>query len=107
MAAETSRETAHEGEHATRSTYWMVALILGIITVLEVAVFYVPAIRGVIVPVLLVLSIAKFALVAMFFMHLKYDSRVLTLVLIGGLVVATSIVLAMMFLFGAIGRGTI
>jgi cytochrome c oxidase subunit 4 len=67
----------------------------------------VPAIRGVIVPVLLALSAAKFALVAMFFMHLKYDSPVLTVVLSIGLVVATAIVLSLMFLFGAIGRGTI
>lgn len=107
MADETTREAAHGGEHPRRSTYWIVALILGIITVLEVAVFYVPAIRGVIVPVLLVLSTAKFTLVAMFFMHLKYDPRVLTLVLSGGLVVATSIIVSLMFLFGVIGRGTI
>ncbi|MGH2393074.1 MAG: cytochrome C oxidase subunit IV family protein [Gemmatimonadota bacterium] len=107
MAENPAREAAPEGGHASRSTYWIIALILGIITVLEVAVFYVPAVRGVIVPVLLVLSAAKFVLVAMFFMHLRYDSPVLTLVLSGGLVVAAAIVIAMMFLFGAIGRGTI
>lgn len=107
MADERTRVEAREGGHAQRSTYWIVALILAIITVLEVAVFYVPAIRGVIVPVLLVLSTAKFTLVVMFFMHLRYDARVLTLVLSGGLIVAASIVVAMMFLFGVIGRGTI
>ncbi len=107
MAEDSAREAVHEGGHASRSTYWIIALILGILTLLEVAVFYVPAVRGVIVPVLLVLSAAKFALVAMFFMHLKYDSPVLTLVLSGGLVVAAAIIIAMMFLFGAIGRGTI
>ena len=96
---------AHEG--AARSTYWIIAVVLAMITMLEVAVFYVPAIRGVIVPVLLVLSATKFALVAMFFMHLKYDTPVLTVVLSIGLVVATAIILAMMFLLGAIGPGTI
>jgi cytochrome c oxidase subunit 4 len=105
--AEDSTLEAHEGGHAARSTYWIIAVVLAMITVLEVAVFYVPAIRGVIVPVLLVLSAAKFVLVAMFFMHLKYDSPVLTVVLSVGLVVATAIILAIMFLFGAIGRGTI
>lgn len=91
--------------HASRGTYWLVALILGIITLLEVAVFYVPAIRPVIVPTLLTLSAAKFVLVAMFFMHLKYDRPILTRVFLGGLVVATLIILAMMLLFGAIGPG--
>jgi hypothetical protein len=57
--------------------------------------------------VLLILSAAKFVLVAMFFMHLKYDTPVLTVVLSIGLLVATAIILAIMFLFGAIGRGTI
>jgi cytochrome c oxidase subunit 4 len=88
--------------HASRSTYWMIALILGIITVLEVAIFYVPALRAVIVPALLTLSAAKFTLVAMFFMHLKYDSPVLTMVFSGALLVAAVIIVALMLLFGAI-----
>jgi cytochrome c oxidase subunit 4 len=81
-------------------------LILGIITMLEVAVFYVPLLHAVIVPILLVLSAAKFALVAMFFMHLKFDKPILTTVFAGGIVVATVIILAMMLLFGAIGPGS-
>lgn len=104
-AVETREE--HGGGHASRSTYWLVALILGIITLLEVAVFYVPAIRPVIVPLLLVLSAAKFVLVVAFFMHLKYDTPVLTRIFLVGFVVATVIILALMLLFGAIGSGTI
>ena len=42
----------------------LIALVLGILTLLEVAVFYVPLLHAVIVPILLVLSSAKFALVA-------------------------------------------
>lgn len=91
--------------HASKSTYWLIAVILGIITMLEVAVFYVPLLHAVIVPLLLVLSAAKFILVAMFFMHLKFDRPVLTTVFAGGIVVATVIILAMMLLFGTIGSG--
>ena len=91
--------------HASKSTYWLIAVILGIITMLEVAVFYVPLLHSVIVPLLLVLSAAKFILVAMFFMHLKFDRPVLTTVFAGGIVVATVIILAMMLLFGTIGSG--
>lgn len=103
---EEARE-AHAEAHGSRQTYWFVALILAILTLLEVAVFYVPAIRPIIVPMLLVLSAAKFVLVVAFFMHLKYDQPVLTRIFMGGLVVATVIILAMMLLFGAIGPGTI
>lgn len=91
--------------HASKSTYWLIAVILGILTMLEVAVFYVPLLHSVIVPVLLVLSAAKFILVAMFFMHLKFDRPILTTVFAGGIVVATVIILAMMLLFGTIGSG--
>ena len=69
--------------HANKSTYWLIAVILGIITMLEVAVFYVPLLHSVIVPLLLVLSTAKFVLVAMFFMHLKFDKPILTTVVRG------------------------
>ena len=104
--ADHSTHKAHGAQaHASKTTYWLIALILGIITMLEVAVFYVPLLHSVIVPMLLVLSAAKFVLVAMFFMHLKFDKPILTTVFAGGIVVATIIILAMMLLFGAIGPG--
>lgn len=96
-----------EAGHASRGTYWLVALILAIMTVLEVAVFYIPLLHVAIVPILLVLSIAKFTLVVAFFMHLKYDTPILTRVFLGGLVVAIVIVLSLMLLFGTVGPGTI
>jgi cytochrome c oxidase subunit IV len=102
-----AEHAAHDSPkgHASKGTYWLIAVILGIITMLEVAVFYVPLLHSVIVPVLLVLSAAKFVLVAMFFMHLKFDKPVLTTVFAGGIVVATVIILSLMLLFGAIGPG--
>lgn len=99
MTDRTETVNAHDTAHASRGTYWMVALILGIVTVLEVAVFYVPLLHAVIVPILLVLSAFKFTLVAAFFMHLKYDRPVLTMVFAGGLGMAIFIVLALYVLF--------
>jgi len=97
--------TEHTGQgHASRATYWMVALILGIVTLLEVAVFYVPLLHAVIVPMLLVLSAFKFALVAAFFMHLKYDKPVLSMVFAIGLLVAVFIILALYLLFHVLAR---
>jgi cytochrome c oxidase subunit 4 len=42
----------------------------------------------------------KFSLVAMFFMHLRYDGRILTGILAWGLFIAVSITLALMAVFG-------
>ena len=46
--------------------------------VLAAAVFYIPALESVLVPILLVLSAGKFALVAMWYMHLKFDHRLVS-----------------------------
>jgi caa(3)-type oxidase subunit IV len=53
----------------------------------------------VVVPVLLALSAVKFALVAMFYMHLKQDSRLFSSVFVFPLMIAAIIILALVGLF--------
>ena len=93
-----------QGGHATVGFYWMIGAVLGIITAVEVAVFYIPALAPVLVPVLLVLSAAKFALVVMFFMHLRFDSPVLTGLFMAGLVLATLMVAGLVILYHFLPR---
>ena len=88
-------------EHAGVGTYVKVAVILTMITALEFAVIYIRALSPIVVPLLLVLSAAKFALVVLFFMHLRYDSRVFALVFTGPLLIAIGIVTALSTLTGA------
>ena len=97
-------EAGHEQEqgHPTAGTYLRVAAILVVLTVLEVGVFYVPAFHPVLVPTLLVLSACKFALVVLFYMHLKMDSRFFTFLFGGPLLLGCVITLALMLLFGAL-----
>ena len=52
----------------------------------------------VVVPVLLILSAVKFALVAMFYMHLKQDGRLFSSVFVFPLVIAAVIILALIAL---------
>ena len=87
-------------------TYLLIAAVLAVITAVEISVFYVTWLVRFLVPILIVLSAAKFALVVMFFMHLRFDSRVFSGLFVGPLVLAVSIVLALMALFGAfvVGR---
>jgi len=59
--------------HPTPKLYWTIALILAVVTAVEVAAAYVDALDPVIVPLLLALGAVKFAMVIAFFMHLKFD----------------------------------
>ena len=52
------------------------------------------------IPLLLGLSAVKFALVAMFYMHLKQDHRLFTGVFVFPLIIATIVILAMVVLMG-------
>ncbi len=79
--------------------------MLTVITLVEVGVFYVPAFEGVLAPVLLVLSGFKFALVVMFYMHLKTDHDVFRAVFAAPLLIATSVIIALLFLFGVLTLG--
>jgi len=88
----------HTG-HPTPGTYFKVALILSVITAIEVGIFYITALGKGIIPVLAVLSIAKFALVAMFYMHLKFDHKLFTTLFVAGLALATTVVFALISLF--------
>jgi len=88
----------HTG-HPTPFTYFKVAMILSAITAVEVGIFYIEDLGKGIIPILVVLSAAKFALVAMFYMHLRYDSRIFTGLFVGGIALAISVTLAVLGLF--------
>ena len=90
---------SEEHRHPTVDVYLRVAAALVILTVLEVGVFYVPAFHPILVPVLLVLSAAKFALVVMFYMHLKADSKFFTFLFGAPLLLAVGVMAALLFLF--------
>ncbi len=88
--------------HPGARTYLIVAAVLLVITIGEVSVFYLPAMHPIMVPSLLVLAVAKFSLVAMFYMHLKSDSRVFSWLFVAPLAVAVTIIVALMLLFRVI-----
>jgi cytochrome c oxidase subunit 4 len=88
-----------EHDHPGAMTYVAVALVLTVLTSLEVAVFYIPALSVALVPILLTLTTGKFVLVVMFYMHLKMDSRIFTGVFVAPLLLAMFLVVAMIVLF--------
>src|SRR5438093_13006660 len=84
-----------EGTHASAWTYIKVALVLTGVTILEVGSIYIRQLTPIIVPLLLAMSAAKFALVVLFFIHLRYESRALTLFICGPLLLASGIVISL------------
>lgn len=92
-------EHTQERPHPGPKTYVQVAVILAVITAIEVATFYVQGLGPVLIPLLLVLSAAKFTLVVGYYMHLKFDSRLFTGFFVSGLLVASMVVIAFILLF--------
>ena len=90
---------ARDIAHPTPATYLKVAVALALLTGVEVGVFYVDALEPVFLPIFIILSIAKFVLVVMFYMHLKFDSRLFSGVFVGGLLLAIAVVVVLMSLF--------
>jgi len=82
--SETTPATAHAAEHAHPGPieYVKVAVFLAVVTGIEVAIYYVKAAKGVLAPVLIVLSFVKFGMVGLYFMHLKFERWRLRLIFI-------------------------
>ena len=79
----TDTSTAH-GEHPTPRMYVQIAGVLFVLTGLEFSTYFIDF--GVMhIPLLLALMAIKFGLVAGFFMHLKFDTRLFSRVMYGGL----------------------
>lgn len=102
MAHQLAHQTDHpaEAQHGmTPRQYIMLGVILTMITVIELAVSFAPALQSVLVPILLVLSAIKFAAVVAYFMHLRFESKLLAQVFTGSLILAILILMALAALF--------
>ena len=95
-----TEHTSGTHAHPTVGQYLAIAAVLTMLTVVEVAIFYIPAFKPVLVPALLSLSAVKFALVVMFYMHLKADHKLFSFVFTGPLLLAMCVIIALLFLFG-------
>jgi len=90
-------ETGEHG-HSSDALYVKVFIVLFLITAAEVAT-YVVDIGDFLIPSLMVMMVAKFALVMGFFMHLRFDSRLLTWVFVAGLALAVAVYIVMLTAF--------
>ena len=86
--------------HARHPNYVAVAVILFVITAIEVAVSLTAASDVLIVPALFVLMLMKGAGVAGYYMHLRFDSRVFTLLAAAPFLMGVALVVVFFTLFG-------
>lgn len=98
------REAEELGHHPEPREYVKVAILLAIVTAVEVAASYwTAAPAAVVTAALIFFAFIKFALVVLWFMHLKFDSLTFRRLFVSGLAIALTvyfIVLVVMF-----GRG--
>lgn len=89
----------HEAHPQSTRFYWIVAIVLAVVTVAEVGVTFMGLEKVIEVLILLVLSAIKGSAVVMFFMHLRGDARVFKFLFLVPLSIAVSMVLVFMALF--------
>lgn len=90
-------------DHPSPGTYFKVAMILTALTAVEVAALSASFLGHAVILILALLSGAKFILVAMYYMHLKFDSRIFSTMFVAGLVLASGVTFALMALFNWFG----
>ena len=86
---------AHASGHHSDLYYVRIALVLAGITALEVLLSY-SHIGKLFLPTLLILMTIKFVMVVLFFMHLKFDSRIFSFLFWSGLLLAVAVYLGML-----------
>ena len=103
----TTEEHVATGEHAHPgpAEYVKVALVLSVVTTIEVAAYYVTALpRPVFSAALLIMMVVKFSLVGLWFMHLRFDSRTYARFFVMGLAGAVTLYVVVLLSFGVFGR---
>ena len=99
--------TTHEEQHSRHPTfmqYVMIAIILFVVTMVEFLLIYDKVgidddLGAAKVPLLIAMSAFKFGVVIMFYMHLKFDSKLFTWIFLGGLGLAFAVGIALLGIF--------
>jgi len=97
----------HAADHPGPMLYLKIGVVLFILTALEVGLYELAhrggtletILKPLLVPLLLILSAGKFALVAMYYMHLKQDSKLFSGLFVFPLVIAALVIVSLIVLF--------
>ena len=93
----------HAVSHPSAREYVRIGVILAVLTGLEVTASYLDVSGAILIPTLYVLSVIKFLLVVMWFMHLKFDDRRYARFFVMGLAGAATLYLVVLISFRVFG----
>lgn len=89
----------HGHDESKFQIYVQIAMLLAVITGVEIVGIYLPFAKWIIVTSLVVLSVVKFMYVIFYFMHLRWDKPFCTILFFIGLILAAGTVWALLALF--------
>jgi len=89
----------HASAQSRFHIYVQIAMILAVITGVELLLIFLPFPRPLLVTGLVALSVVKFMFVIFFFMHLRWDRVFCTILFFIGLVLASGTMWALLHLF--------
>jgi len=99
---EVQTSTPHRGRwarHPSPKEYIRIAIVLALVTAAEVAVYYIEGVGDFLIPLLFLFAVLKFSLVAMWFMHLRFDSRTYARFFVLGIAGAVTLYIAVLLMF--------
>jgi cytochrome c oxidase subunit 4 len=100
QAGHTEPAEEHAHKHPSDFHYVMIAMFLAVVTGAEVGLYYIKSLDFLVLAGLLItLMIVKFATVAAFFMHLRFDSKLFRRIFITGLLLATFVYMVLLSSF--------
>jgi len=85
--------------HGSPGFYAVIGIVLAIITLVEFLIFYVEGLGVLLIPIMLALSLMKFVIVVAFFMHLRFENKIFTIVFFAGFVLAVVIAMILLIVF--------
>ena len=90
---------AHDAEESKFWIYVQIAMLLAVITGVEIVAIGLPFNKTLLISALVVLSAVKFLFVIFFFMHLRWDKAFCTILFFIGLILAGGTMWALLQLF--------
>lgn len=102
-AAPAEHHDEEHNDHPTQGQYWIIALILAVVTAVEIAVPSIEALDG--APgifLLFALGAVKFGMVVALFMHLKFERPLFKMLFLIGLAGALAMFIVVLLTFRAL-----
>lgn len=104
---DTSTPAEHDehGEHTGHSAGWtdaqyvLLALFLAVVTALEVYASYADWLGAFFIPSLIIMMLIKFVAVVLFFMHLRFDNKMFSILFYSGLGLALLVYIGTLLTF--------